>query len=211
MDSAFYLESSSHPCKISFSWLMTPQGRGLGKGQRTTECPLLGVSSRISLRGLSGLLLALAAADLGLPQSPQHILCFSCPAHIIQYCPQVYTVLSLHGKNLDGQGHNLLIFISSIQGITPGRWSSSEPTWVQSSKLSLQGHSTRGRSMRLYDWWSGWFWAVSLSRTHWTREPHPHLPFLREVHLLPGDNQEPLVLLTGSLVPCYMDMVIFFF
>lgn len=122
MDSAFYLESSSHPCKISFSWLMTPQGRGLGKGQRTTECPLLGVSSRISLRGLSGLLLALAAADLGLPQSPQHILCFSCPAHIIQYCPQVYTVFSLHGKNLDGQGHNLLIFISSIQGITPGRW-----------------------------------------------------------------------------------------
>ena len=48
---------------------MTPQGRGLGKGQRTTECPLLGVSSRINLRGLSGLLLALAAADLGLPPS----------------------------------------------------------------------------------------------------------------------------------------------
>lgn len=79
--------------------------------------------SCISLRGLSGLLLALAAADLGLPpQSPQHILRLSFLAHIKQYCPQAYPSFYLHGKNLDGQGHNLLIFISNIQGITPDRW-----------------------------------------------------------------------------------------
>lgn len=29
----------------------------------------------------------------------------------------------------------------------------------------------------------------------------PHLPFLQEAHLLPGDNQEPQVLVVGSLVP----------
>lgn len=31
--------------KISFSCLMSPQGRGLGKGQRSTECPRPAVAS----------------------------------------------------------------------------------------------------------------------------------------------------------------------
>lgn len=52
-----------------------------------------------------------------------HLSTFSAsPFQHISYSTVLRCILSLHGKNLDGQGHNLLIFISSIQGITLGRW-----------------------------------------------------------------------------------------
>lgn len=31
------------------------------------------------------------------------------------------------------------------------------------------------------------------------------LPFQEEMHLLPGDNQDPLVLVVGSMAPCRVD------
>lgn len=37
------------------------------------------------------------------------------------------------------------------------------------------------------------------------------LPFLDEVHYLSGDNHEPLVLVVGFLVLCYVDTVLIIF